>query len=61
MKEVASSYNLKNAKKFKSTEQYLEYVINEINKRSKKYTFHQFLFLIDVLIRRIRENMNIIS
>jgi len=48
MKELAVSYKLKNAKKFKTTEQYLEYVIDEINSRANKFSFHQFLFLIDV-------------
>lgn len=49
MKDLAVSYKLKNAKQFKTTENYLEYVINEINKKGTKYKFHQFLLLIEVL------------
>jgi len=49
MKDLAVSYQLKNAKQFNTTELYLTYVIDEINKRGTKYKFHQFLLLIDVL------------
>lgn len=60
MKDLAQKLELKEAKSFKRSEEYLEYAIKEINSKSKFY-WYQYLFLIDVLYVVIVAKSSVVS